>query len=271
MFNSQNTDFSHYLFLNIKLFLYLAMGVSEKIDNRLIKEIVLDNSNASKVLSKYGIDYCCNGRQTLAQSARELNLNIDKICEELDAVRISEEKSEMDFSTVMPDELINYIVDKHHGYLHLNLPIIHECAQIVAREYGHEYPELAEIEKLVLEIRDNVNRHLFKEEHIVFPYILNITEAYKNNLKIEIAPFRKIMNTLNFMELENNETHRLINKIKAATGDFAIPSNANKTFVLFYSKHKELVENIYYHMHLKNNILFPKAIELENIIIGLQA
>lgn len=240
----------------------------EKAHNRLLIEIVSENQEAAKVFYKFGIDYCCNGKKTLTQSAAELNIDLEEICNELSSLS-GNSKLTAEVNVSMPDELINYIIDKHHGYLHLNLPLIHECGQIVLLEVQNKSGKVEEAVRLFAELRDNLTRYLFKEEHIIFPYILNITEAYKNNLKIEIPPFRKIMNSLNFMELENNETHALLNQIKISTDNFSLPENASKTFKLFFSKLMELEENIYQHMHLKNNILFPKSIELENCINSL--
>lgn len=240
----------------------------EKTHNRLLIEIVSENQEAVKVFYKFGIDYCCNGKKTLVQSVAELNVDLEEVCNELSNLGKSGNQTS-GVNVFMPDELINYIIDEHHGYLHLNLPLIHEYGQIVLLEEQNKPYRADEIVRLFAELRDNLSRYLFKEEQIIFPYILNITEAYKSNLKIEIPPFRKIMNSLNFMELENNETHALLNQIKDLTNNYSQPENTSKTFKLFFSKLKELEENIYQHMHLKNNILFPKSIELENCVNSL--
>lgn len=242
---------------------------AERMNNSLVKDIVKENSNASKVFCNYGIDYCCNGKITLAQATSELNIDLNRIITELNEVIVNSEKNDSDLDALMPDELIAHIIDKHHGYLYLNLPFIFECGQIAIRENPDSAREITEVLKPFSEMRENLTKHIYKEENIIFPYILNITEAYKNDLKIEIPPFRKIANTLNFMELENNETHSLINKIKEVSNNFSVQESAGKMHKLFYTKLRELEEKIYNHMHIKNNILFPKSIELESVIGAL--
>ncbi len=236
--------------------------------NKLVIDIVRENISTSKVFFHYGIDYCCNGTITLAEAIKDLEVDMNTVINELKKHLSDNLPSEENMHLMMPDELIEIIKDKHHGYLHLNLPLIHESGQIAVRENPKEAKVLVDLLSAFVELRDSLNKNIFKEDNIIFPYILNITEAYKNDLKIDIAPFRKITNALNFMELENNKTHMLMSKIRTLSNNYLAEPSSSKICKLFYSKLKEMEEEIYIHLYIQNHTLFPKAIELENAVSG---
>jgi regulator of cell morphogenesis and NO signaling len=241
------------------------MTVYKSISEKKISEILMEHSDAASIFYRYGIDYCCNGNQTLTNLLESLKIKVDPVEKELEDLISKGTQQNIQFHAMLPDELIAYIIEKYHSYLHLNLSLIHEYGQFALKEQS-DNSELSRVLALYADLKENLAKYLYKEEHIVFPYILNITEAYNNGLKIEIPAYRKIMHTRNFMELENSTTHEILNKIKKITDGFRVPEGAGKALTAFITKLHELEENIYCHMHLKNNVLFPKSIELENVI-----
>lgn len=241
------------------------MKVPENISKRNLNELVQICDDTATVFLRFGIDYCCNGKQELSQILKELNGRGELLEKELIEVIDNWKGMEPSYSKYNPDELIKYIQERYHSYFHLIFPLLHEYGQF-ALKGGILQSEIQELVELFSDLKGNVNRHLYKEENIIFPYIHNLTEAYNDGLKIEIPVYKRISDNKNFIDLENIKIHDLLRKIKNIVSRIQLPEGSNKAVVTFITKLNELEVQICGHLHLMNNVLFPKCEEMEKAV-----
>ncbi|MES2287190.1 MAG: hemerythrin domain-containing protein [Bacteroidota bacterium] len=159
--------------------------------------------------------------------------------------------------------LTDHILNAHHKYVRQAIPIIYEYTQKVAVIHGEKYPEVIAIAEKFLIVTDELNRHICKEEEILFPYIKHLAIANSCGMKIEPSPFGTVESPINMMEQEHDTVGEIMEEIKKLSNNYSPPSDACSTYKLSYLKLKEFDDDLHEHVHLENNILFPKTIELE--------
>lgn len=226
-------------------------------ENQTIAEIVAQNYQTADVFKKYEIDFCCGGKKTLEAVCAEKNLPFEKINAELNE-KISLTRDMPNYNAWKLSFLIDYIVQVHHQYITDSIPVIRQYADKVTTVHGGRHPELASIRNLFYEVAAELEAHLMKEERILFPYI---KQAEENNGEIN-APFGSIKNPIAMMEQEHDKAGDLCHQIAVLTNQYTIPEDACNTYRVYFAKLKEFEDDLHKHVHLENNILFPKAIKL---------
>lgn len=161
------------------------------------------------------------------------------------------------------DFLTDHILSVHHKYVMEAIPVIFEYTQKVAKIHGENHPEVIIIAEKFLNLTDELNRHICKEEEILFPYIKHLAIANSYGMKIEPSPFGTVESPIKLMEQEHDIVGKIMEEIKKLSNNYIPPSDACSTYKLSYLKLKEFDDDLHEHVHLENNILFPKAIELE--------
>ena len=229
-----------------------------------IGELVKNDFRKAEVFKKYGLDFCCGGKKTVTQVCKSKGLDI---------VQIEKELKELDTNAVFTSEdydsweigfLADYILNAHHKYVKKAIPLVFEYTQKVSKVHGDKYPETIRIAEKFLLVVDDLNRHMCKEEEVLFPYIKHLSEANNNEMKIEKPAFETIENPIQLMEHEHDVVGKLMEEISELSYHYTPPADACNTFRLAYAKLKEFEDNLHQHIHLENNILFPKAIEFES-------
>lgn len=232
-----------------------------------IGEIVKKDFRKAQVFKKFGIDFCCGGKKTLKQACEENKLDILELQKELEQIENSDaNQKEIRFDEMELDELCTYIIEKHHRYVGKTIPVIFEYTQKVARVHGERNPELIEIADLFMKISHELNCHMMKEEKMLFPYISSMAIAKREKNKAPMAQFGTVSNPIQVMEDDHEEVGKLMKKIEELSQNYTAPSNACTTYRISYESLKEFAEDLYQHIHLENNILFPKAEELEKTL-----
>lgn len=232
-----------------------------------IGELVSKDFRKAEVFKKFGLDFCCGGKKTLTKACKEKGLDVVQIEKELNAIEEIPTAPSLDYNKWELDFLAEYILNTHHKYVTHAIPIIYEYTQKVAKVHGDRHPEAIEIAGDFLKVADELNRHMMKEENVLFPYIKKLAEAKKNGTAVEPPPFGTIQNPIRMMELEHVEVGDVMENINRLTNAYAPPADACTTFRLSFAKLKEFEEDLHQHIHLENNILFPKAIELEKELL----
>lgn len=227
-----------------------------------VAEIVLDNPNAAAVLKKYRIDFCCGGKKKLRQVCEEKGLDYQAIADEIEATEhISE--YEDDFSKWEVGSLVDYILDTHHTYTRRVLNELSLYINKVVRVHGEGHPELGIIQVYFTELLAELESHMEKEEQILFPYFKKLAEAEKNKSSLEYGDLRSILPPVQVMEIEHEQAGRLLEKIRMESSDYTPPEQACTTYRLTYKLLEEFENDLHNHIHLENNILFPKALNME--------
>ncbi|HQO88177.1 MAG TPA: hemerythrin domain-containing protein, partial [Bacteroidia bacterium] len=165
------------------------------------------------------------------------------------------------------DFLADYIVNTHHTYVKNNLPEISGYAAKVARVHGSNHPELLRINQLVEAISSEFSSHLVKEEQVLFPYIKRMVEAKNNKESVQQSSFGSVKGPINMMEIEHESAGKNMSEIRTLSNDFTLPEDACASYSLLFRLLEEFEEDLHTHVHLENNILFPKALALEKELV----
>lgn len=232
-----------------------------------IGELVTKDFRKAEIFKKYGLDFCCGGKKTLTQACKSKGLDVVQIEKELKEVEAQNSTPSQDYNNWDIGFLADYIINTHHKFVTVAIPIIYEYTQKVAKVHGDRHPEAIVIAEKFMLVADELNRHMCKEEDVLFPYIKHLAIAKSNGMKIEPSPFGTVENPINMMEHEHDIVGKFMEDIKELTNSYTPPADACTTYRLSYAKLKEFEEDLHQHIHLENNILFPKAIEIEKELL----
>ncbi len=227
-----------------------------------IGDVVAGNFHTAKVFEKLGLDFCCGGKKTINDACLEKGLDPVAVLEQLS--KTGERNISSDhFDKWDAGFLIDYIVNNHHNYVRSSIPSITDHLDKVVNAHGSRHPELLKIQKNFTEIKDELLAHMQKEEKMLFPYMKNIESAVQHSAKINVAPFGSVNNPVKAMESEHETAGKLMSEIHSLSNNYDPPQNACGTFKVLFGELKEFEQDLHQHVHLENNILFPKAIEME--------
>ncbi|CAN5293161.1 iron-sulfur cluster repair di-iron protein [soil metagenome] len=233
-----------------------------EIKEKMISEMVTEDFRKAGVFRKYGIDFCCGGNKTLQEVAAKKKLDLAAIEADLSAIENSAGQKENDASDWKVDYLCEHIVNIHHNYVRNTNPNLIAWSEKVALRHGDHLPYLLEVRDLVKEVVNELDAHMMKEEHVLFPYITNLALMARKGEK-PVAPFGSVANPIKMMENEHVQVGEMIQKIQDVTNNYTPPLEACNTFRILFQTLKAYEEDLFLHIHLENNILFPKAIKLE--------
>ncbi|MBK6936506.1 MAG: iron-sulfur cluster repair di-iron protein [Chitinophagaceae bacterium] len=233
-------------------------------DDETLGQIVAKDFHKAQIFKKYGLDFCCGGKKTVKEACADKGLDVTKIEQELQlADKNAKSSRSLPYNEWTPDFLADYIVNTHHAYVNKNLPDIKVYANKVMNVHGSRHPELIRVNKLVEAVSDELGAHLIKEERVLFPYIKTLA-AINNKAELNQAnPFGSVQNPVNMMEMEHEVAGQLMQEIRNITSNYSLPEDACASYTLLYRMLDEFEDDLHLHIHLENNILFPKAVELE--------
>lgn len=223
-----------------------------------VGEIVAGDFRTAAVFHEYGIDFCCGGRRTLAEACRERNIQAEAV---LDAVARSSAapSSGPRFEDWSPETLIGFIVGNHHAFVRRALPSLIAHTQKLAVVHGGRHPELHEVARLTQEVADEMLSHMAKEEQVLFPYIAAVAEAVRNGMPAPGAPFGAIDNPIRMMEEDHAAAGAAVARIRELTRGYVAPEDGCATYREGLQQLQAFEQDLHAHVHLENNILFPKA------------
>jgi regulator of cell morphogenesis and NO signaling len=232
-------------------------------ENKTLGEIVAQDWHKAHVLKKYGLDFCCGGKRSLKEACTKKGLDVTLIENELQQMDHAPTHRPLPFGDWSLDFLADYIVNTHHSYVRKNLPEIRSYAEKVLKVHGKEHPELLRIYQLIEDINEELTPHMFKEENILFPYIKELIAAKNNSNPKPVPHFGTVQNPIQMMETEHEEVGNQLMEIRELTLNFSLPEGACTTYNLLYKLLREFETDMHSHIHLENNILFPKALNIE--------
>ena len=239
----------------------------EPIIIRTVAEIVADNYKAAYVFKKYGIDFCCGGQVSVSEICKKKDINLSDLERDLADINLTALTSN-DFNHWKLDFLIDYIINVHHIYVSENIPFIKECADKVAKVHGQHYKEVVEINTLFNTVAEELMLHMHKEETILFPFIKELVKAQNEKQTLQNFPFGTIQNPIRMMEMEHESAGNTFKKIATLSNNYTPPPEACNTYNVLYAKLQEFEEDLHKHIHLENNILFPKAIKMSETMLA---
>ena len=223
-----------------------------------VGEIVAADFRTAAVFHDFGIDFCCGGRRVLKDVCGEKQIDTDVV---LDAVSraCSAAAPAPPFDEWAPETLIAFIVDKHHGYVRRMLPSLTANTQKLANAHGGRHPELPEVARLTQAVAAEMLSHMAKEECVLFPYIASLADAAREQRPIPPAPFGTIDNPIRMMEHEHESAGAAMARIRELTSGYQVPPDGCTTYRVALQQLAEFERDLHAHVHLENNILFPRA------------
>jgi regulator of cell morphogenesis and NO signaling len=232
-----------------------------RFEHGVLGDIVSDNYRAAAVLERYGLDFCCGGRESLAEACRQRNVDLATVVAELESL----EAVETGVPSDDPVELVSHILARHHTFVRRSLPVIQaHLAQVVAA-HGERHPELLQIARHFEGVASELALHMVKEEHVLFPYITALAEAVRSGGPLPADLFGTVQNPIRMMEIEHEHVGDAFVAIRELSSGYAPPADACATYRLVYEELREFETDLHRHIHLENNVLFPRAVELESM------
>lgn len=237
-------------------------------DTSIIGEAVAENYRYAPVFKAAGIDFCCNGNRTIAAACGQKEIDVHVLIEKLEQAAAGTVQSGIDFKNWPLDLLADYIEKTHHRYVVQKIDEIKIFLDKVARVHGGRHPELIEIKELFDGCATALSQHMKKEEMILFPFIRRLVQpgiAFEANRRPQ---FGTIENPISMMRHEHEAEGDRFRRIAELSQYYTPPEDACNTYKVSFAMLQEFEENLHEHIHLENNILFPRAIALEQVSIS---
>lgn len=235
-----------------------------------VRQIVAGDYRAASIFEKHSIDFCCHGNVSLEEACKKSGTSMDEIERDLASLAMADESESEAYNTWDLDFLAEYIVRTHHRYVREAIPAIDAHFAKVVRKHGDRHPEVAQIHAAFKEVAEEMTRHMAKEELVLFPYIKSMGSHSQNGTPLQQPHFGTIANPIHAMEAEHEATGERMDLIRSASNGFTLPADACATFTVTYQELRQFESDLHKHIHLENNILFPKALQLERKLADAQ-
>lgn len=236
--------------------------------NKTVKQIAVEMPQSTRIFENLKIDYCCGGNRPLLEACANAGIEIEQLERMLDeaapALSAAEDTSRFQLMTLT--ELIDHIVNKHHVYTKAEIERLGALLSKVVAVHGENHPELRDVERLFQQLCADLTPHMMKEEIVLFPYIVELETAQNENGRAPFAPFGTVKNPVRMMMMEHDTAGDILRELGRLTNDYTVPSDVCISYQTLYSAMKEFERDLHQHIHLENNLLFPRAAELEDAV-----
>jgi len=234
----------------------------ENLNSLSLAQIVNSNHKAATVFEKYSLDFCCKGKRSLAQACSEQQLQVEDVITQLKTVFEEDNKNSVDFAQMSLTQLSDYIVKTHHAYVKNEMPQIYAYLQKVASKHGERHPELYKIFEAFAAVSEEMERHMKKEEMILFPRIKEMEKMAETKNTFAQVSLTYLQGPIVVMEQEHDHAGTLLNEIRILSNNYLPPQDACTTYRLGFASLQAFEMDLHQHVHLENNVLFPGAIAL---------
>lgn len=227
-----------------------------------VRDLAVTMPGATRVFEKLGIDYCCGGHRTLADACVKAKVPVEQVTTSLAQAGAAPEE-DANWSTTSLTTLIQHIVEKHHIFTKDELPRLEKLMNKVCTVHGAQHPELLQLQPVFLALKQELEPHLFKEEQVLFPYVTKLEAAFTKGSLIPMSCFGTVQNPVRMMMLEHEAAGDLLKEMRTITQDYAVPADVCMSYQTLYQALADLEADLHQHIHLENNLLFPKALAME--------
>ena len=236
--------------------------------NMTVRDVAMQLPRATRLFEKLKIDYCCGGNRPLTEACALAGIDVDDVLDMLAEVTeaTAEDKGSLDFQNASLPELITHILGTHHVFTKSEMDRLQLLADKVLAAHGGNHPELIHLDELFTRLCADLKPHMFKEEQILFPYIVAMAEPAEQNRAVALAPFGTVNNPIRMMMMEHDTAGQILRELRALTSDYKVPADACVSYQTLYQALENFEKDLHQHIHLENNILFPKALALENAL-----
>jgi regulator of cell morphogenesis and NO signaling len=230
---------------------------------RSLGDIVKHDDRTAAVLERFGLDFCCGGRQTLEKAAAARQVPVAPVVAALEALGSPAATVQSDTEWPELDALTRHIVERHHRYVRETTPTIQAWLAKLAARHGERHPELAQVRETFDALADELAPHMTKEENILFPFIDDLAAARRAGTRLPGSPFGTVLHPVRVMEEDHRAAADLLTRLRTLTAGFTPPDDGCTTYRACYAELERFERDLHWHVHLENNVLFPRAFELE--------
>ena len=232
---------------------------------RTVRDLALENPEATRVFEKVGIDYCCGGGKSLEAACAAANLSVDEV---IDSLELAEEaartkQKNRNWQTEPLADLVAHIYCTHHKYTREEIARLGPLFDKVVSVHGKNHPELQNIRAAFRGLAQELTMHMMKEEAVLFPYIVRMEEAVIQMEPLLPPPFGSVQNPVSMMMHEHDSAGDALKSMRQASSGYTPPGDACISFQTLYKAVSDFEKDLHQHIHLENNIVFPRAIEME--------
>lgn len=238
--------------------------------DQLIGTLVAQDYRAASVFKKYNIDFCCQGNRTIIDACDAENIAVEPVVSDLNAIMQVQASNSIDFKSWPLDLLADYIEKKHHRYVEEKTQEIKPYLEKICRVHGERHPELHEINEHFLATAGELAMHMKKEELMIFPFVRKMVKAESSKTPLSTPHFESVKHPIQTMMDEHTTEGERFRKIELLSNNYTPPEDACNTYRVTFALLKEFEQDLHLHIHLENNILFPRAIELEKQFVECQ-
>lgn len=232
-------------------------------EDETLGQIAAKDLRKAEVFKKYGLDFCCGGKKTVKEACAEKGLDVAKVEQELqNSDKSSFTARPLPYNDWNLDFLADYIVNTHHSYVKKTIPDVRNYAEKVAKVHGAHHPELFEINKLAQEVCDEMSEHMIKEENVLFPYVKHLVNT-KGKGYVKFDSLDDIKEPIDIAVTEHELAGNNMDKIRKLSNNYELPEDACASYSYLFKTLDEFENDLHIHVHLENNILFPKALDME--------
>jgi regulator of cell morphogenesis and NO signaling len=233
-----------------------------------VRDIAVEHPQATRVFEKLKIDYCCGGDKTLSEACATAGVeisNLEGLLEQASRAAVQTSGS-IDFQKATLRELIDHILEKHHVYTKDEMLRLEPLMAKVISVHGGNHAELNELGALFQQICADLKPHMFKEEQVLFPHVLEMERSVLENRPAPFAPFGTVKNPVRMMMMEHDTVGDLLRELRASSSNYTVPADGCISYQTLYQALEAFEQDLHQHIHLENNILFPRAVELEQTL-----
>ena len=227
-----------------------------------VGQIVADNFSNAEVFDKYGIDFCCHGSVLLPEASQKAGADVNEVIKDIENVTLPTSES-IDFKSWPLDLLVDYILKIHHRNIRIKGPKLQELLDKVCQVHGDKHPTLYNVQVLFQQSLSDLNQHLDKEELVLFPYIYEMVKAKLDKTVLQEFHCGSIKAPISVMMAEHDAEGERYHHIERLTNGYTVPDDACNSYRLLLQELKDFETALHQHIHLENNIVFPRAIQLE--------
>jgi len=228
---------------------------------KTVRELALENPAATRVFEELGIDYCCGGNRTLDEACTAVHVSIERVLQALDAVPV--ERAARNWLGEPLSDLISHIRNTHHLYTRDEIKRLGPLFEKVCSVHGANHPELRHLRETFTELAQELTVHMMKEEAVLFPYIERMEESFLAKEPILPPPFGTMRNPVAMMMHEHESAGEALRSLREASNGYTAPPDACLSYQTLFQALASFETDLHEHIHLENNILFPRAIEME--------
>ena len=230
---------------------------------KTVGELALEMPNAINVLEKWKIDYCCHGSRSVAEACATAGVDVAQLLEEISPADTGAAPAEAD--TKLAD-LAQFIVRTHHTFTRDILDTVRLLSDKVAARHGGRHPEVLKVNEIVIAMCNDLGPHMLKEEQVLFPYIESMERALDAGMEPPTPFFGTVQRPIQMMMMEHETVGDLLVQLRGVTADYSLPPDACLSFRALYERLADLENDLHVHIHLENNLLFPRAAAMEGSV-----